>query len=66
MAPNSAHARAFFMLDLPAGLMERAHIVFGVDGRITGYRRKHGYLKVMAVAERESGSGDVLSGDGRT
>jgi hypothetical protein len=35
--------------------MEPARIAFHVDGRIPGYRRKHGYLKVMAVAERGSG-----------
>jgi hypothetical protein len=35
------------MLDLPAGLMERARIVLRIDGRITGYRRKQGYLEVM-------------------
>ena len=54
------------MLDLPAELVEPARNVFHVYGRITGYRRKHAYLKVMAVAERETGSEDVLSGDGRS
>jgi hypothetical protein len=53
-APNSAHATAFFMLDLPAGLMERAPIVFRVDGRITGYRPQRGDLKVIEIAERRS------------
>jgi hypothetical protein len=28
IAPSSAHAAAFFMLDLPAGLMELARIIF--------------------------------------
>jgi len=49
-ALNSAHATAFFMLDLPAGLMEPARNVFHVYTRITGYRRKQGYLEVMKVA----------------
>jgi hypothetical protein len=46
--------------------MERVRIVLRVDGRITGYRRRHGYLKVMEVAERETGPEDVLRGDGRS
>jgi hypothetical protein len=59
-APNSAHATAFFMLDLPAGLMERAPIVFRVDGRITGYRPQRGDLKVIEIAEREITNGDGI------
>ena len=50
-ALNSAHATAFFMLDLPAELMEQARTVFYVDGRMTGYRPMLGCLKVMGVAE---------------
>jgi hypothetical protein len=33
-ALNSAHATTFFMLDLPAGLMERARLVFKSMGAL--------------------------------
>jgi hypothetical protein len=56
-ALNSAHATIFFMLDLPAELMESARVAFHVCWRTTGYRRIDGYLKVIAVAERGSGRG---------